>query len=194
MKFGKIFVLTATLSLLLMAAVPAFAAPRVETVNVLIDNRTGARVQLVLNGPGETTRVSVANQVKDLKLELEAGAYFYKYTACGHQYSGTFQATGNESVLLLKKCGGVATSNIVIDNQTGSPFIVTLSGMGGQYGFWVPVGGMNIAIPAGGYQFNSNACADGAGTIKASASLNQPLIWSWDCKGGDEPVLTASPE
>jgi hypothetical protein len=191
MKLGKkMIVLAATLALLLVAAVPVLAAPRVETVDVNIDNRTGGDIQLTLNGPSEPTTVFVGSG-QQMSLELEPGQYAYKYQACGHQNSGFFAATAGEPTLILKKCPGVALSNIVINNKTGDPFIVTLIGTGGLYGYWVPANGLTIAVPAGGYQFNSNACGDGSGIVKASASLNQPLIWTWDCSG-DEPTLAAS--
>jgi hypothetical protein len=191
MKLGrKMIVLTATLALLLVAAVPVLAAPRVETVDINVENRTSADVQLTLNGPNEPTTVFVgAGQV--VTLEVEPGQYMFKYQACGHQNSGFFAASAGEPTLILKKCAGVALSNIVIQNNTGDPFIVTLNGTGGLYGFWVPPGGLTFQVPAGGYQFNSNACGDGSGVLKASASLNQPLIWTWDCDG-DEPTLAAS--
>lgn len=191
MKVGKkLLVLAATVAILLVAAVPA-AAQRVETVDITIDNRTGSTVQISLNGPGETSKVFVGS-AQDLEVAVEPGQYFYKYEACGRTNSGFYNAVDGAAALVLKKCSGVATSNIVVDNQTGSPFILTLSGMGGAFGFWVPPGGINISLPAGGYQFNSNACGDGSGTLKASASLNQPLIWTWDCAGGDEPTLAAT--
>jgi hypothetical protein len=191
MKVRKnILVVAVTVALLMLAAVPALAAPRFETVGVGVENRTNASVQITLNGPGQTEVVFLeAGQTLDL--ELIPGEYFFKYQACGHAYSGTFMATSGEPVLVLPKCGGEATSNIVIDNQTDNPFILTLNGTGGLFGFWVPPGGITIAIPAGGYQFSSTACGDGNGTLKASASLNQPLIWTWTC---DEITLAPSAE
>jgi hypothetical protein len=191
MKFAtRSVVIWIAIVALLVTAAPTLAAPRVDTVNFAVDNRTGASVQLSLNGPGPAAKFFVAS-ASTAEFELEPGEYFYKYEACGHMNSGTINvAEGRE--LLLKKCAGVSTSNIVLNNQTGTPFIVTITGAGGMFGYWVPVGGINISLPAGGYQFNSNACGDGFGTLKASASLNQPLIWTWDCKGGDAPTLAAS--
>lgn len=188
MKLGKksIIVLLATVALLLAAAVPALAAPRVDTVDIKVENRTGSSVQLTMNGPGQTERVFVNNQ-QSLKLAVVPGAYFYKYMACGHLNTGTFTATAGKPTLILKKCGGLATSNIVVDNHTGAPFILTLTGKGGSFGFWIPIGGMNIAVPAGGYHFTSNSCGTGSGKVKASA-VNQPLIWKWTC---DKVTLTA---
>lgn len=182
MKVRKnVLVAAVTVALLLLAAVPALAAPRFETVDVGVENRTGASVQITLNGPGQTETVFI-NAGESLDLEVVPGIYFYKYEACGHMNSGFFMATAGEPVLVLPKCAGEATSNIVIENQTGVPFIVTLSGTGGLFGYWVPPGGITIAIPAGGYEFTSNACGEGSGTLKASASLNQPLIWTWTCE------------
>ncbi len=191
MKFAtrSIVIWIAILALLVTAA-PTLAAPRVETVNFAVENRSGSSVQLTLNGPGPAEQFFIASAATS-EFELEPGQYYYKYEACGHMNAGTVDVAEGQT-LLLKKCPGVATSNIVIDNQTGSPFIVTITGAGGAFGYWVPTGGMNIQLPAGGYQFNSNACGDGCGTLKASASLTQPLIWTWDCKGGDAPVLAAS--
>ncbi|MEX1247796.1 MAG: hypothetical protein WEA61_04895 [Anaerolineales bacterium] len=187
MKARKTVVVLATVALLL-AAVPALAAPRFDTVGVSVDNRTGASVAVTLNGPGMTETVFLASE-QNAELDLIPGSYFYKYTACGHLNTGTFMATEGEPTLVLKKCAGVALSNIVIENLMNSPFIVTLTGVGGLYGYWVPQGGITISLPAGGYQFSSNACGAGSGTLKASASLPQPLTWTWTCDG---VTLTAS--
>jgi hypothetical protein len=194
MKFGTrgVVIWVAILALLVTAA-PTLAAPRVDTVNFEVENRTGSSVQLTLNGPGPAQEFFIASAATD-ELELEPGEYYFKYEACGHMNAGVVNVADNNASLILKKCPGVAISNIVLDNQTGSPFIVTITGAGGMFGYWVPVGGMNIQLPAGGYEFNSNACGEGYGTLKASASLGQPLIWTWDCAGGDAPVLTPSAE
>jgi hypothetical protein len=181
MKFGKKgLVLLATVALLLIAAVPALAAPREKTVELEIHNKTGEAVSLVLNGPSETQTVFIeANQT--LKVDVVPGNYFYKYEACGLMTRAFTQVTEHDT-LNLTKCAGTALSNIVIQNQTGRPMIVTLSGLGGLYGYWVPQGGTTIQIPAGGYSFTSVACLSESGTIKASARLAQPLIWTWTCQ------------
>lgn len=183
MKFAtRSVVIWIAIVALLVTAAPTLAAPRVDTVNFAVDNRTGSSVQLTLNGPGPAEQFFVASAASS-EFELQPGSYYYKYEACGHMNAGTVDVANGSAPLILKKCPGVATSNIVLDNQTGSPFILTITGVGGMFGYWVPVGGMNLALPAGGYQFNSNACGDGTGTLKASASLTQPLIWTWDCDG-----------
>jgi hypothetical protein len=188
MKFGKTTLfLLAALGLLLVAA-----APRFETVDISVDNRTGQSVSLFMNGPGQSETVFLASDQSE-SLEVLPGEYFYRYEACGHMNFGTFSATAAEPTLILRKCAGVSTSNIVVDNQTGSPFILTLNGLGGLYGYWVPVGGLTIQVPAGGYQYNATTCGPNSGTVKASASLQQPIIWSWDCDGED-PTVQASAE
>ncbi len=182
MKLGKkSLILGATLALLLVAAVPAMAAPRVNTVELEVRNKTGESVELVLNGPGETQTVFL-NADQNPEVAVVPGAYFYKYEACGRMNRAFTQVTDGGDSLTLKKCAGTALSNIVIDNQTGKPMIVTLTGLGGLFGYWVPPGGITIAIPAGGYTFTSNACLSESGTIKASARLPQPLIWTWTCE------------
>lgn len=182
MKFGKKgLILMATVALLLIAAVPALAAPREKTVELEILNKTGEPVSLVLNGPGETQTVFI-NAGQTLKVEVVPGEYFYKYEACGLMTRAFAQVTENEEVLTLTKCAGTALSNIVIKNQTGRPMIVTLSGLGGIYGYWVPETGTTIQIPAGGYSYTSVACLSESGTIKASSRLGQPLIWTWTCQ------------
>lgn len=184
MKFGKkSLILLATVAVLLIAAVPAMAAPRFDTVELRVSNKTGESVELVLNGPGETQTVFLdANQ--SLKLEVVPGTYFYKYEACGLMTRAVTDVGENDS-LVLKKCAGTALSNIAINNKTGSPMIVTLTGAGGLYGYWVPTGGLTIQVPAGGYSFTSVACQSESGTIKASARLPQPLIWTWTCEGAE---------
>jgi hypothetical protein len=166
------------------------AAPRSNTVELLVQNKTGESVQLVLNGPEDTQTVFVdANQT--LKVEVVPGTYFYKYEACGLMNRATTQVDANEDVLTLTKCAGTAISNININNKTGRAMIVTLTGAGGVYGYWVPPSGLNIQVPAGGYSFTSVACMSDSGIIKASARLGQPLIWTWTCQGAE---LEASAE
>ena len=178
----KGLILLATVAILLIAAVPALAAPRIETVELEVRNKTGESVNLTLNGPEDTQTVFLnANQT--LKVEVAPGTYFYKYEACGLMTRAITEVTDNEDVLTLTKCAGTALSNIVIDNQTDAPIIVTLTGLAGQglYGYWVPQGGITIQVPAGGYSFTSVACLSESGEIKASARLAQPLIWTWTC-------------
>lgn len=178
MRLSKSIVFLATLALLLVAAVPAMAA---DTVKVTIDNRTGAAVSLTLNGPGAAQTVALASG-KKVSLLLEPGTYTYRYEACGHMNRGTFSATAGGPTWILKKCAGEEVSRISINNRTGNPFILTLKGAGGTFGFWIGVGGGNkITVPAGGYQYTSTACGSPSGTLKASARLPQPLIWKWTC-------------
>jgi hypothetical protein len=166
--------------LLVLTAATAFAAPNLDSVGFHLDNRSGSTVTLTLKGEG--TRTVTVGAGENREVQLEEGEYFYRYTACGITYSGKF-STDTSSRLILKKCPGVAYSNIVLDNRTGSPFIISLRGLSGQlpYSFWVPANGMNIRVLAGGYAFSSNACNVDNGTVKASASLQQPLIWTFKC-------------
>ena len=186
----KSFILVATVALLLIAAVPALAAPRVNTVELEIHNKTGQAISLVLNGPTETQTVFI-NAGQTLTVEVVPGDYFYKYEACGLMRRAFTQVASGGDSLTLTKCAGTALSNIVINNQTGRPMIVTLSGLGGIYGYWVPQGGTTIQIPAGGYNFTSVACLSESGILKASSRLGQPLIWTWTCQ---DVTLEASVE
>ncbi|MCL5428406.1 MAG: hypothetical protein M1347_01205 [Chloroflexi bacterium] len=119
------------------------------------------------------------NADQNLEVAVIPGAYFYKYEACGRMNRAFTQVSDGGDSLTLKKCAGTALSKIVIDNQTGRPMIVTLTGLGGLFGYCVPPGGITIAIPAGAYTFTSNACLSERGMLKASARLPQPLIWTW---------------
>jgi hypothetical protein len=154
------------------AAAPAFAA---DTVDVELQNRTNAQVFLTLKGPTKTT-IAVARG--NTSAEVLPGEYDYRYTACGRTIRGTFTVSETGGELILKKCPGVAMSQIVVDNQTGSPFVLNLVGLNGTFGFWIPPGGANISVPAGGYQFSSSACGDGNGRIKASTTSQ---VWTWEC-------------
>jgi hypothetical protein len=188
MKFLKQGLVLGLAALLLATtAATAVAAPRIDTVDIDVENRTGSTVFLTLNGPGETARVSISAN-ESMELSLEPGEYFYKYMACGHLNTGFYTAGVGQPALVLKKCGGMATSNIVIENQTGSPFVLTLSGQQ-PYGFWIPPGGITIQVLAGGYQFSSNACDVDNGVLKASASRPQPLIWTFEC--GSQTLISS---
>ncbi|MGH2583138.1 MAG: hypothetical protein ACRDFQ_09630 [Anaerolineales bacterium] len=184
MKLGKIHLglLTAIAILLLAAAIPAMAAPRIHTIQAMVENRTGETVELTLNGPGPAQLYTVGSG-QSLQVELEPGLYIYRYFACGQNKYGLTTFDDGSLALVLGKCGEGANSNIVIDNHTGDAFIVTLTGTGGLYGYWVPEGGITISIPAGRYQVTTTAClAPEEASIKASpAKYNDPLIWTWTC-------------
>lgn len=177
-------VLGTVLAMLLIAAVPALAAPRVNTVDIQLVNRTGSSVNVTLNGPDDKQTVFVANGDTEKVSVVASGSYSYRYFACGHTNAGTFTARVGTSIT-LKKCGGVTFVKIVVDNHTGNPFILSLTGNGVTYGFWIPNGGANISVLAGGYHYTSNACnasGDANGDIKASARATKPIIWKWTCK------------
>jgi hypothetical protein len=192
MRFKKIHwgLLTAVVVMLLAAAVSAMAAPRIHTVQAMVENRTGETVELKLNGPGPAQFFTV-DAGQNLEVELEPGLYIYRYFACGQNKYGFTTFDDSSPSLVLGKCGERANSNIVIDNHTGDPIIVTLTGEGGVYGYWVPEGGITISIPAGRYQVTTTAClAPEEGSIKAEpAKYNDPLIWTWTC---DAVTLTQS--
>jgi hypothetical protein len=154
------------------AAAPAFAA---EMVDVRLDNRTTAQVFLTLKGP---MKDSVTAPRGISSVELTPGVYDYRYTACGRTIRGTFTVSDTGGSLIIKKCPGSATSRLVLDNQTGNAFVLTLSGTNGTFGFYIPVGGANISVPAGGYAYTSSACGDSNGRVKASTA---PQIWTWTC-------------
>lgn len=184
MKFWKIYLglFTAIAILLLAAAVPAMAAPRIHTVQAMVENRSGESVELKLNGPGPAQFYTVGAG-QNIEVELEPGVYIYRYFACGRNNYGLTTFEDGSLSLVLSKCGESANSNIEIDNHTGDPIIVTLIGEGGVYGYWVPEGGIIISVPAGRYDVTTTAClAPEPGWIKASPSkYNDPLIWTWTC-------------
>jgi hypothetical protein len=154
------------------AAAPAFAA---EMVDVRLDNRGTAQVFLTLKGPMKES-LTVARGISNV--ELTPGVYDYRYTSCGRTVRGTFTVGPNGGSLIIKKCPGSATSRIVLNNKTGNPFVLTLTGTNGTFGFYIPVGGANISVPAGGYAYTSSACGDGNGRVKASTT---PQVWTWTC-------------
>ena len=100
-RFRKSLIFGVAIALVLIAAVPALAAPRVDTVSLQIDNHTGSSVQLTLNGPGETSKLFVESN-SHLKVEVVPGAYLYRYAACGHAYAGTFTAIEGKILRLAK--------------------------------------------------------------------------------------------
>jgi hypothetical protein len=177
MKHWKKSLVFGVAALLLVAsAVPALAAPRADTVDLQVQNRTGASVQLTLKGPTDTT-VSVPGL--QTKVQLVPGEYTYVYAACGHTIRGTFIVNSAPSPLVLRKCANALTSTFTISNRTGNPFILRLTGKQ-TYSFWIGNGKTEITLLVGGYQFSSNACgANEKGKFKASTYRTTP--WVFDC-------------
>jgi len=195
MKLGKkSVVLAATMVLLLVAAVPVFAAEE-DGVELQIQNRTGTNVELKLKGPTDLV-LTVAAQPASVSesVMVAPGEYVYEYEACGKLVRETFVVTESGATLSLKKCATL--TRIIIDNNTGNPFLVSLIGAQ-NYAFLVPAEGLDIAVLYGGYAYTSLACGlSEQGTLKASAALNQPLIWEWECAASAEASaqLTPTPE
>lgn len=162
--------------LLVVSAVPAFAAPRTDAVDLVVQNKTGASVQLTLKGPTDTT-VNVAG--KQTKVEVVPGDYTYQYVACGRTNRGTLTVSDAPSPLVLKKCANALTSTFTVANHTGDAFILKLVGKQ-TYSFWIGTGNTQITLLVGGYQFSSNACgANEKGKFKASAYRATP--WVFEC-------------
>jgi len=185
MKLGnRILGLAAAVTLLLISAAPALAAP-VEPVELEVQNRTGAAVQLTLKGPTDTSlTVEARNFYFGALVEVIPGAYVYEYEACGRLVREILVVPETGAILVLKKC--FTLSHISINNLTGSAF--TLSLFGAQnYSFTVPAEGLDFSVIYGGYAFTSNACGlYEVGRLRASAALGQPLIWEWGCGATSE--------
>lgn len=161
--------------LLLVSAVPAFAA-REDSVSLQVLNKTGAAVTLTLKGPTDTTITVPGNQAR---VELVPGEYTYVYEACGRTNRGTFTLHDSPNPLVLRKCANALTGTFTIDNRTGNPFTLHLTGKK-SYSFWIAPGKSEITVLIGGYRFTSNACgANDKGQFKASTHRTTP--WVFEC-------------
>lgn len=177
MKLWKKSLVFGVAALLLIAsAVPAIAAPRVDTVFLQVNNKTGTAVQVTFKGPTDTN-LNVAGA--QAKVELIPGEYTYQYAACGRTIRGTFMVNDAPNPLVLRKCANALTNTFTIYNRTGNPFILRLTGKQ-TYAFWIGNGKTEITLLIGGYQFTSNACGDNdKGQFKASSNRLTP--WVFDC-------------
>lgn len=168
----------------IMLATTVGAAFAADTINFQFQNKTGASVQMTLKGPTDTIiTVPATNRMTSAK--LLPGEYSYRYNACGSVVRGTFTVVdGSNSAFVLRKCSNALTSQVTISNQTGNAFILTLTGQGRTYGFWISTGRNVITVLAGGYDFSSNACLSPSGTLKASQRVK--AVWVWDCNAKND--------
>lgn len=184
MKLWKKSLVVALAAIMLAATTAtAFAAPD-DSVQFEFSNKTGTSVQLTLKGPTDTV-INVAAGARLTKTELLPGEYTYRYSACGRIFRGTFNVVdGANSAFVLRKCSNALMSSIVLNNQTGNAFILTLNGQNRTYGFWISPGRNVLSVLAGGYSFNSNACGSPSGQLKASQRAKS--VWVWDCNANND--------
>lgn len=158
-------ILSALVLLLMVAAAPA--APREETKVVAIENRTGESVRFEVKDTGgiETIFLGAWQSVSRELVLVEQ--YVLSYEACDRMNRDAFIVAEDTTLLVLGRCGEWSWSHVQIDNKTGQPMIVSLSGAAGVFGYWLPLGGSSIQIPSGPYTFTSVACLSESGTIKA---------------------------
>lgn len=180
-SWKKILIVSIAALLMVSTVAPAFAAESAAStaVPVTIQNKTGEAVTVTFKGPDNVT-VSVP-KARNVEKKLEPGSYTYKYTACGKKFTGTLSVFAPAVTLRLPKCGNPEEATVVIDNRTGTPFRLLLSGKK-NYSLWIGSGITKLTIVAGGYKYSAFVCGDTQiGILKAKAGRINTQTWVWDC-------------
>jgi hypothetical protein len=190
MKF-KFFVPILVAALLISAWTPmsvSWNAPQensvqaaATTLQLVVNNKTGATVDLSLKGPAG----SYNWRVKEGKstFSVVPGIYKYSYTACGKQVSGSVHVRKNAQVLNLAACAKKATKgagvvNVKIRNNTGGYVQLNLSGPA-TYSFSLAPGSSTISVIKGKYQYSAWGC--GGASISGTKQLGGGSTWTWWC-------------
>lgn len=176
---SKLFVFAVLVSLLLTALSPAPALANASAApadpqngsKLMIDNKSGAQVTVTLTGPRTYTFLVGPGKTNQI---IDRGKYKYEFVACGATKKGTLSATPSAVKLAIPKC---VTSNVTVQNETGSNLFLTLSGTG-NYSFTLAPGKTKIQVNKGKYEYRvSGACGTKTGTI----NLGKRMVWRWWC-------------
>lgn len=167
----KLVSLWLALVILAVAVVPAYAG---DTVQVQIQNKTGASVRITLSGP---VSYNLDLKTGKNKVEIQPGSYTYSYKACGKTVTGKFNAKAGATLTLPKCAGGGAGGGevkVTIYNLTGGTVTIYLSGPQ-SYVFNFGPGKTKMVIAAGTYNYTVYACGtSGTGIRKFKGSG-----WTW---------------
>lgn len=162
---------------------PALASvDQADTVQVTLQNKTGAAVRLTLTGP---TTVSLNLATGKTKANMAVGTYKYSYEACGKTNTGTFKVKSNGDNLTLPKCkggsGGTKTVTLVIHNKTDGTLYFVFTGPQ-SYRATVPPGKTKLTMAQGTYQYtiSGNACGSYF-SFSDTLKLKNSLVWTWYC-------------
>lgn len=163
-----------------MAAQPAASGS--TTVRLVINNQTGANVNLSLSGASSYYFTLGAGKTS---VEVLKGKYQYRYLACEANQTGTLEVKKANQKLVLKKCpaakkaGSKAAKTVKVSmiNETGGTMTLILNGAT-SYRLTVPSGKSKISVEKGKYTYTVYAvCGTKTGTI----NIRNRLRWSWRC-------------
>jgi hypothetical protein len=160
--------------LLATSVVPAFAA---SEVGLDIRNLTQSTVQLILNGPTDL-KLTITRTYTTVR--VEPGTYTYRYEACGLRNTGTFRVGNSGGSLLLKKCEKDRNGVIVIQNLTGSSFLLRLNGPA-RYALTIKPGDNKLTLAAGRYEYIASVCKETRTGERAVKSGSKSVDWVWRC-------------
>lgn len=156
------------------AAQPVFAASEVA---LTITNKTQSTVSLVLSGPTDLKLTITRNRTV---VRVEPGVYTYRYEACGLRNMGTFSVGSTGGTLLLKKCEKDRNGTIVIQNLTGSSFLLRLNGPA-RYALTLKPGDNKLTLVAGRYEYIARVCSATRTGEHAVKSGSKSPDWIFRC-------------
>lgn len=183
----KLLILLVITSLLLTAFIPVpFTAQDVVgqaqsgTRQLVINNKTGEKFNLVLKGPATYNFMLKAGKQN---VSILPGKYKYTYTACGGEKKGTLEFKKDNQVLVLAACkvknAEKGKVNITIQNNTHAYMTLNLVGPE-TYRFSLKAGKTVITVAKGKYQYTATGC--GGSVATGVIQLKKPRVWTWFCR------------
>lgn len=162
------------------AAANADEASAASTVQLIVNNKTGAKVTLTLTGPSKYTLT--INTGKN-KVQVAPGKYKYSYKACDKTNTGNVKVQKSGDTLALAACpktaaAGEKTVTVTINNKTGGGMTLVLSGPA-NYRFSLAPGTTKITVLPGKYNYTVYGC--GGASKSGTQKLNAGFKWSWWC-------------
>lgn len=172
----KLFVLLLIAALLLPLVVTNGEAYAAAGTKLTVKNKSGAPIQLTLNGPKQYSYPKVKNGVN--KFVVEPGVYYYTHNACGKNNTGRLDLT-KPFVLLIDKCPpGPITIKVV--NKTGGMMRMQLTGPA-SYNFNLSPGDNNLTVIPGKYRYEVFGCGDGYAKGRVNIKIGM-RPWIWFCR------------
>jgi hypothetical protein len=151
------------------------------TLQLVINNKTGATVNLSLKGPAGSYTWTVKSGKSTFS--VASGQYKYSYKACDKQVTGTVNVKKNGQVLSLPACSkkgtkAAGTVNVKVRNNTGGYVQLNLTGPA-TYTFSIAPGSSTINVIKGKYQYTAWGC--GGSSISGTKQLGGGSTWTWWC-------------
>jgi hypothetical protein len=147
------------------------------TYSLIVNNKTGQNVQLILTGPA-TYNFTV--KMGKNTFTVQAGKYKYSYDACNKTKKGTVVVEKNNKLLTIAACKGKGTGGLVrvtVVNNTHGYMRLILTGPA-NYDFQLPTGKNAITVIRGKYQYTAYGCG---ASMSGTVNMRQGRVWTFFC-------------